>query len=192
MCQWDLINFFFFKRADVGIQTKTMTGKWPLKARHLAFLLWHTAAIFEDCPPWVRSHNKLSCALVLGGPFRQERVSLGRQVPIPGIATWGSLSLCSSETWQREMGALETREIYKSGACLQLLGGRMPPLSSLCETLHLQQLGLAGAFHALKSQKRKEEGVLQKEMPARHRFYSGFVPRINTDVKVKKQTSKSI
>lgn len=90
------------------------------------------------------------------------------------------------------MGALETREIYKSGACLQLLGGRMPPLSSLCETLHLQQLGLAGAFHALKSQKRKEEGVLQKEMPARHRFYSGFVPRINTDVKVKKQTSKSI
>lgn len=50
----------------------------------------------------------------------------------------------------------------------------MPPLSSLCETLHLRQLGLAGTFHALKSQKRKEEGVLQKKMPARHRFHSDF------------------
>lgn len=67
----------------------------------------------------------------------------------------------------------------------------MPPLSSLCETLHLQQLGLAGTFHALKSQKRKE-GVLQKELPARHRFHSGFVQRINADVKIKKRTSKSI
>lgn len=68
----------------------------------------------------------------------------------------------------------------------------MPPFSGLFETLHLRQLGLAGTFHALKSQKRKEEGVLQKEMPARHRFHSGFVQRINTDVKAKKQTSKSI
>lgn len=68
----------------------------------------------------------------------------------------------------------------------------MPPLSSLCKTLHLQQLGLAGTFHALKSQKRKEEGVLQKEVPARHRFHSGFVQRINTDAKIKKRTSKSI
>lgn len=68
----------------------------------------------------------------------------------------------------------------------------MPPLCSLCKTLHLLQLGLADTFHALKSQKRKEEVGLQKEMPTRHRFHSGFVQRINTDVKVKKRTSKSI
>lgn len=78
-----------------------------------------------------------------------------------------------------------------SGASSQLLGGRLSPLSSLCKTLHPRQLGLAGTFHALKSQKGKEEGVLQKAVPARHRFHSGFVRRINTDVKVKKQTSSS-
>jgi len=87
------------------------------------------------------------------------------------------------------MGALESLE---SGACSQLLGGRLPPWSSVCKTLQPRQLGLAGTFHALKSQKGKEEGVLQKEMPARHRFRSVFVQRINTDVKVKKQASNSI
>lgn len=76
-----------------------------LKSQTFSFFLCHTAAVFEDCPPWVRSHNKLSCALVLGGPFRQGRVGLGRQVPIPGIAACGSLSLCSSEMWQSEIGS---------------------------------------------------------------------------------------
>lgn len=60
------------------------------------------------------------------------------------------LQKCGKVRW--ELWRLESLE---SGACSQLLGGRLPPLSSACKTLHPRQLGLAGTFHALKSQKGK-------------------------------------
>lgn len=95
----------FFKRAGARMQT----CKWPWKVRCLGFLLWHGAAIFEDS-----DQPESGCTMSSDGLLcweGQRRGSLGRQVPVPSIASWGSLSLCSSEMRQSQMGALETGEL---------------------------------------------------------------------------------
>lgn len=89
----------------------------------------------------------------------------GKQEPLSSVATWGILALCSSE---KARGTLETRELR---AWWQLWPAQSPatwrkaaPLFGLREALHPRQLGLAVTFHALKSQKGKEKGALQKRL----------------------------
>lgn len=106
------------------------------------FALTYSSNIWGLGPAWAGSSD-LRWTLVLKG--EQERQSLGKQIPVPGIATWRScpyvLQKCSKV--RRELWRLKSLE---SGSCSQLVGGRLTPLFSLCKTLHLRQLvlGISG------------------------------------------------
>lgn len=157
-----------------------------------AALLWHIATLFEDYPTsaHVTQRNELWCwksLLSRGGESKSFFLTYPCGEFCPCV-----LQKCSKTRW--ELWRLELRAWWPLCAtCTELCSWwKAAPLFSLCKALHLRQLGLAGTFHALKSQKGKEKRVLRKELPARHRFHSVFVQRINTDMKVKKQTSNSL